>query len=69
MSLACAGAGEALNLETVQIISLGRLMTAHIQPRNVPFFEHLGWRVFGDQEIYVGVPHIPMAIDLGVRAP
>jgi putative N-acetyltransferase (TIGR04045 family) len=47
----------------------GRLMTAHIQPRNVPFFEHLGWRVFGDQEIYVGVPHIPMAIDLGVRAP
>jgi putative N-acetyltransferase (TIGR04045 family) len=47
----------------------GRLMTAHIQPRNVPFFEHLGWRVSGDQEIYVGVPHIPMAIDVGVRAP
>jgi putative N-acetyltransferase (TIGR04045 family) len=47
----------------------GRLMTAHIQPRNVPFFEHLGWRVSGDQETYVGVPHIPMAIDLGVRAP
>ncbi len=47
----------------------GRLMTAHIQPHNVPFFEHLGWRVSGEQEIYVGVPHIPMAIDLGVRAP
>jgi putative N-acetyltransferase (TIGR04045 family) len=47
----------------------GRLMTAHIQPRNVPFFEHLGWSVTGDQEIYVGVPHIPMAIDLSSRAP
>lgn len=46
----------------------GRLMTAHIQPRNVPFFEHLGWSVTGDQEIYVGVPHIPMAIDLSARA-
>lgn len=42
----------------------GRLMTAHIQPRNVPFFERLGWRTYGDQEIYVGVPHVPMAIDL-----
>jgi putative N-acetyltransferase (TIGR04045 family) len=42
----------------------GRLMTAHIQPHNVPFFEHLGWRVSGDQEVYVGVPHVPMAIDL-----
>jgi putative N-acetyltransferase (TIGR04045 family) len=47
----------------------GRLMTAHIQPRNVPFFEHLGWSVAGDQETYVGVPHIPMAIDLPVRGP
>jgi putative N-acetyltransferase (TIGR04045 family) len=42
----------------------GRLMTAHIQPRNVAFFERLGWRVSGEQEIYVGVPHVPMAIDL-----
>jgi putative N-acetyltransferase (TIGR04045 family) len=42
----------------------GCLMTAHIQPRNVAFFERLGWRVSGEQEIYVGVPHIPMAIDL-----
>ena len=47
----------------------GRLMTAHIQPRNVPFFEHLGWSVSGDQETYVGMPHIPMAIDLPARAP
>jgi putative N-acetyltransferase (TIGR04045 family) len=42
----------------------GRLMTAHIQPRNVAFFERLGWRISGLQEIYVGVPHVPMAIDL-----
>jgi putative N-acetyltransferase (TIGR04045 family) len=42
----------------------GRLMTAHIQPRNVAFFERLGWSISGEREIYVGVPHIPMAIDL-----
>jgi putative N-acetyltransferase (TIGR04045 family) len=42
----------------------GRLMTAHIQPPNVAFFERLGWGVSGEQEIYVGVPHVPMAIDL-----
>ena len=46
----------------------GRLMTAHIQPRNVPFFERLGWSASGDQEIYVGVPHVPMAIDLTATA-
>jgi hypothetical protein len=43
-------------------------MTAHIQPPNVPFFERLGWRVCGDQEVYVGVPHVPMAIDLTATA-
>jgi putative N-acetyltransferase (TIGR04045 family) len=42
----------------------GRRMTAHIQPRNVAFFERLGWRVSGEPEIYVGVPHVPMAIGL-----
>jgi putative N-acetyltransferase (TIGR04045 family) len=42
----------------------GRLMTAHIQPPNVPFFERLGWHMWGEQETYVGVPHVPMAIDL-----
>jgi putative N-acetyltransferase (TIGR04045 family) len=45
----------------------GRLMTAHIQPGNVPFFERLGWHVSGEQEIYVGVAHVPMAIDLTIR--
>ncbi|HET8621256.1 MAG TPA: MSMEG_0567/Sll0786 family nitrogen starvation N-acetyltransferase [Acidimicrobiales bacterium] len=46
----------------------GRLMTAHIQPRNVPYFERLGWSVSGEREIYVGVPHVPMAIDLTATA-
>jgi putative N-acetyltransferase (TIGR04045 family) len=45
----------------------GRVMTAHIQVPNVRFFEHLGWRVDGAEEVYVGVPHVPMAVDL--RAP
>jgi putative N-acetyltransferase (TIGR04045 family) len=45
----------------------GHVMTAHIQVANVRFFEHLGWQVDGDEELYVGVPHVPMAIDL--RAP
>jgi putative N-acetyltransferase (TIGR04045 family) len=46
----------------------GHLMTAHIQPRNVPFFERLGWSVSGEGEVYVGVPHVPMAIDLTATA-
>jgi putative N-acetyltransferase (TIGR04045 family) len=44
----------------------GRVMSAHIQPPNVPFFERLGWHVSGEPEVYVGVPHVPMAIDLAV---
>jgi putative N-acetyltransferase (TIGR04045 family) len=42
----------------------GRVMIAHIQVPNVRFFEHLGWHVDGPEEVYVGVPHVPMAIDL-----
>jgi putative N-acetyltransferase (TIGR04045 family) len=42
----------------------GSVMNAHIQPANVAFFEHLGWRSDGDVETYVGVPHQPMCIDL-----
>jgi hypothetical protein len=44
----------------------GRLMTAHIQPLNVRFFERLGWSVHGEPEIYVGVPHVAMAIELTI---
>jgi putative N-acetyltransferase (TIGR04045 family) len=42
----------------------GHRMVAHIQPPNVAFFQRLGWQVSGDEEIYVGVPHVPMSIDL-----
>ena len=42
----------------------GRLMLAHVQVPNVAFFERIGWHKHGDVEIYVGVVHQPMAIDL-----
>jgi putative N-acetyltransferase (TIGR04045 family) len=46
----------------------GSVMIAHIQPANVAFFEHLGWRCDGAIETYVGVPHQPMCIDLSSGA-
>lgn len=42
----------------------GREMVAHIQLQNVALFERLGWHKYGEVEIYVGVHHQPMAIDL-----
>ncbi|HEU5001992.1 MAG TPA: MSMEG_0567/Sll0786 family nitrogen starvation N-acetyltransferase [Actinomycetota bacterium] len=42
----------------------GRRMVAHIQPANVIFFEHLGWRTVGGLVDYAGLPHQQMAIDL-----
>ncbi len=42
----------------------GTRMVAHIQLANVAFFTGLGWRADGDTEIYVGLPHLPMSIDL-----
>lgn len=45
----------------------GRIMTAHIQPANVVFFERLGWGAVGPTEIYAGLPHQPMRIDLPSR--
>ena len=42
----------------------GERMIAHIQLGNVAFFERLGWRPDGPIEVYVGVEHQPMAIDL-----
>jgi putative N-acetyltransferase (TIGR04045 family) len=45
--------------------SLGGVeMVAHVQTANVRFFERLGWRQRGQPEIYVGLPHQLMAIDL-----
>ncbi|MEU7895774.1 MSMEG_0567/Sll0786 family nitrogen starvation N-acetyltransferase [Nonomuraea sp. NPDC049152] len=42
----------------------GLLMVAHIQLRNVGYFQRLGWHRDGDVEVYAGLPHQPMAIDL-----
>lgn len=46
----------------------GERMVAHVQVRNVAFFERLGWYPVGEPADYVGRPHQLMAIDLrGVR--
>jgi putative N-acetyltransferase (TIGR04045 family) len=42
-------------------------MVAHVQTANVRFFERLGWYRRGEPEIYVGLPHQLMSIDLRVR--
>jgi putative N-acetyltransferase (TIGR04045 family) len=42
----------------------GRRMSAHIQPPNVRFFQRLGWEVSGEREIYAGLVHQPMSIEL-----
>lgn len=42
----------------------GRIMVAHIQPKNVPFFRRLGWYTVGEPAPYVGRPHQLMAIHL-----
>jgi len=42
----------------------GHEMLAHVQGPNVRFFERLGWRRRGEPEVYVGLPHQLMAIDL-----
>jgi hypothetical protein len=43
-------------------------MVAHVQAANVRFFERLGWRRRGEPELYVGLPHHLMAIDLTASA-
>jgi putative N-acetyltransferase (TIGR04045 family) len=42
----------------------GRTMVAHIQPANVVFFRRLGWVRAGEPEVYAGLPHQPMRVDL-----
>ena len=39
-------------------------MVAHVQAANVRFFERLGWVRRGEPQLYVGLPHQLMAIDL-----
>jgi putative N-acetyltransferase (TIGR04045 family) len=60
------GLGEPLVRYAVQTARQrgGRVMVAHIQPPNVRWFEHLGWTRSGGIEVYVGLPHQPMEIDL-----
>jgi putative N-acetyltransferase (TIGR04045 family) len=41
----------------------GRRMIAHVQPSNGAFFRRLGWNQLGE-ELYVGLPHLLMDIDL-----
>ncbi|MFC4947309.1 MSMEG_0567/Sll0786 family nitrogen starvation N-acetyltransferase [Pseudonocardia sp. GCM10023141] len=45
----------------------GSRMIAHVQPANRTFFRRLGWRQIGEPELYVGIPHLPMDIELGMR--
>jgi putative N-acetyltransferase (TIGR04045 family) len=42
----------------------GQVMIAHVQLPNVEFFLRLGWLRDGPEELYAGLPHQPMAIDL-----
>ncbi|MDN5916672.1 MAG: GNAT family N-acetyltransferase [Pseudonocardia sp.] len=41
----------------------GRAMLAHVQLPNQRFFERLGWTA-GETEIYAGLPHVTMSIEL-----
>lgn len=43
----------------------GRRMIAHVQPANREFFLRLGWRQVGEPELYIGIPHLLMDIELG----
>jgi putative N-acetyltransferase (TIGR04045 family) len=42
----------------------GRRMIAHVQPTNEAFFRRLGWTRRGEPELYVGLPHLLMDIEL-----
>lgn len=43
----------------------GSRMIAHVQLANVVFFQYLGWHRVGEPELYVGLPHQRMSINLG----
>lgn len=42
----------------------GSRMIAHVQPANRTFFRRLGWSQIGEPELYLGLPHLLMEIDL-----
>jgi putative N-acetyltransferase (TIGR04045 family) len=57
--------GPLVNAAVATAATLGgTAMTAHIQPKNVRFFQRLGWSSQGGREIYAGLVHQPMAIVL-----
>ena len=61
--------GHLVRCAVATAVHLGGVeMVAHVQLRNVRFFERLGWLRRGEPELYVGLPHQRMAIDLTVPA-
>ncbi len=42
----------------------GRRMIAHVQVANRVFFRRMGWNELGPPELYLGLPHVVMDIDL-----
>ncbi|MFC5996314.1 MSMEG_0567/Sll0786 family nitrogen starvation N-acetyltransferase [Pseudonocardia hispaniensis] len=46
----------------------GHRMIAHVQLANRTFFRRLGWVPRSEPELYVGIPHVLMDIDLAAAA-
>ena len=61
-----SGAGELLVREAVAVVKKQGCnhFTAHIQEKNIAFFEQLGWRRAGPLKDYFGRPHQVMEADL-----
>lgn len=61
-----SGAGELLVREAVAIVKKQACnhFTAHIQEKNVAFFEQLGWKSVGPLKDHFGKPHQLMKADL-----
>ena len=61
-----SGAGELLVREAVAIVKKQACnhFTAHIQKKNVAFFEQLGWKSVGPLKDHFGKPHQLMEADL-----
>jgi putative N-acetyltransferase (TIGR04045 family) len=64
------GLGKPLVRLAVRTAALhgGREMHAHIQLANVRFFQRLGWEAVGEPELYCGLPHQGMEIDVQAHA-
>lgn len=64
------GLGKPLVRLAVRTAALGggRVMRAHIQLANVRFFRRLGWEAVGEPELYCGLTHQGMEIDVQAHA-